>query len=73
MWPEHTVRDLGRDLPHAPMAWLKEAGFGHFGFAEDIVNKPQGPWCKRWTERLASGEIAGNAWTEIGDAKIEGF
>ncbi|MBM7048439.1 acyl-CoA dehydrogenase family protein [Rhizobium lusitanum] len=104
-------REIDRDLPHAPIAWLKEAGFGalrippeegghgatlpelfnllielseadsnitqalrgHFGFAEDIVNKPQGPWRKRWTERLASGEIAGNAWTEIGDAKIEGF
>ncbi|CAN7653490.1 acyl-CoA dehydrogenase family protein [Pararhizobium sp. LjRoot238] len=52
---------------------ITQALRGHFGFAEDIVNKPQGAWRKRWTERLSRGEIAGNAWTEIGDAKIEGF
>ncbi len=46
---------------------------GHFGFVEDVVNKAQGPDRKRWTERISRGEIAGNAWTEIGNAKQEGF
>lgn len=46
---------------------------GHFGFVEDVINKAQGPDRKRWTERISRGEIAGNAWTEIGDARQESF
>lgn len=46
---------------------------GHFGFVEDIVNKAPGAIRKRWTERIRRGEIAGNAWTEIGPAKQEAF
>ncbi len=52
---------------------ITQALRGHFGFAEDIVNKASGAWRTRWTERLVRGEIAGNAWTEIGEAKQEGF
>lgn len=52
---------------------ITQALRGHFGFAEDIANLPPGDRRKRWAERLARGEIAGNAWTEIGDAGIEGF
>jgi alkylation response protein AidB-like acyl-CoA dehydrogenase len=46
---------------------------GHFGFVEDVINKAQGPDRKRWAERIARGEVAGNAWTEIGSARQEGF
>lgn len=52
---------------------ITQALRGHFGFAEDIVNKSKGAWRTRWTGRLSGGEIAGNAWTEIGEAKQEGF
>jgi alkylation response protein AidB-like acyl-CoA dehydrogenase len=52
---------------------ITQALRGHFGFAEDVVNKSDGAWRQRWTARLSRGEIAGNAWTEIGDAKAEGF
>jgi len=52
---------------------ITQALRGHFGFVEDIVNKAQGPDRSRWTERLARGEIAGNAWTEIGNAQQSGF
>lgn len=52
---------------------ITQALRGHFGFAEDIANLPPGDRRKRWAERLARGEIAGNAWTEIGNAGIEGF
>ncbi len=52
---------------------ITQALRGHFGFVEDIVNKAAGPDRARWTERLARGEIAGNAWTEIGNAQQSGF
>ncbi len=52
---------------------ITQALRGHFGFVEDIVNKAQGPDRSRWTERLARGEIAGNAWTEIGNAQQSSF
>ncbi|WP_313192410.1 monooxygenase [Shinella zoogloeoides] len=104
-------RELGRKLPGAEIARLKDARFGalrvpeaeggfgatvpellnllielsaadsnitqalrgHFGFAEDIVNKAEGTDRRRWTDRLARGEIAGNAWTEIGNARQDTF
>lgn len=31
---------------------------GHFGFTGDAVNKPEGESHKRWTKRIARGEIA---------------
>ncbi|ASY60595.1 MULTISPECIES: monooxygenase [Sinorhizobium] len=52
---------------------ITQALRGHFGFVEDVVNKAQGPDRARWTGRLARGEIAGNAWTEIGNAQQSGF
>lgn len=52
---------------------ITQALRGHFGFTEDIINKTAGPDRRRWTERLARGEIAGNAWTEIGNAQQSSF
>lgn len=45
----------------------------HFGFAEDIVNSHNRDRRNRWLPRLARGEIAGSAWTEIGEAKQAAF
>jgi alkylation response protein AidB-like acyl-CoA dehydrogenase len=52
---------------------ITQALRGHFGFVEDVVSKAVGPDRRRWTERIARGEIAGNAWTEIGNANQEAF
>ncbi|PYE31109.1 MULTISPECIES: acyl-CoA dehydrogenase family protein [unclassified Rhizobium] len=52
---------------------ITQALRGHFGFVEDVVGKPQDDSRKRWVQRIAAGEIAGNAWTEIGDAKRDAF
>lgn len=52
---------------------ITQALRGHFGFVEDIVNRSTDPSRRRWVERIARGEIAGNAWTEIGGAKQEAF
>ncbi|MBB4008249.1 acyl-CoA dehydrogenase family protein [Allorhizobium taibaishanense] len=46
---------------------------GHFGFAENVVNTAPGGFRTRWSERIAKGEIAGNAWTEIGNASQATF
>ncbi|CAM5773737.1 monooxygenase [Labrys miyagiensis] len=45
----------------------------HFGFTEDIVNSHSASRRARWLPRLARGEIAGSAWTEIGEAKQAAF
>jgi alkylation response protein AidB-like acyl-CoA dehydrogenase len=52
---------------------ITQALRGHFGFAENLVNRQPGKDRKRWTERLRRGEIAGNAWTEINNASQEAF
>lgn len=52
---------------------ITQALRGHFGFVEDVVNQPAGANRTRWAQRIARGEIAGNAWTEIGDAKQDVF
>jgi alkylation response protein AidB-like acyl-CoA dehydrogenase len=52
---------------------ITQAMRGHFGFVEDVVSKPAGDARRRWAERIARGEIAGNAWTEIGNAKQDAF
>ena len=52
---------------------ITQALRGNFGFVEDVVSKAPGPDRRRWTERLARGEIAGNAWTEIGEAGQAAF
>ena len=43
---------------------------GHFAFAEDRLNSPPGPARDRWFKRFVDGDIAGNAWTEIGSVTI---
>lgn len=52
---------------------ITQALRGHFGFVEDVVNKASGETRQRWTERIVRGEIAGNAWTEVGAAKQDAF
>lgn len=47
---------------------ITQALRGHFGLVEDVINTRPGKDRQRWTERFARGEIAGNAWTEIGNA-----
>jgi alkylation response protein AidB-like acyl-CoA dehydrogenase len=42
---------------------------GHFGFAEDTLNWRDPKRQAKWFKRLAQGDIVGNAWTEVGDAK----
>lgn len=96
-------RERERILPHDPIRWLKEAGFGavripqdqggggasvpqlfqllielseadpnvtqalrgHFAFAEDRLNAPPSLQRDRWFERFATGQLVGNAWTEV--------
>jgi alkylation response protein AidB-like acyl-CoA dehydrogenase len=43
---------------------------GHFAFAEDRLNSPPGPARDLWFKRFVDGDIAGNAWTEIGSVTI---
>lgn len=43
---------------------------GHFAFVEDRLNAPRDNATLLWFERFVRGEIAGNAWTEIGSVKI---
>lgn len=45
----------------------------HLGFVEDIMNLKSGPRRSVWTSRIAGGETIGSAWTEIGDAPLDGF
>lgn len=43
---------------------------GHFAFAEDRLNSTPGPGRDLWFKRFVDGDIAGNAWTEIGSVTI---
>ena len=43
---------------------------GHFAFAEDRLNSAPGPARDLWFKRFVDGDIAGNAWTEIGSVSI---
>ncbi|WP_448092874.1 acyl-CoA dehydrogenase family protein [Pseudomonas lini] len=43
---------------------------GHFAFTEDRLNSPPGPGRDLWFKRFVEGDIAGNAWTEIGSVTI---
>ncbi|ABC36037.1 acyl-CoA dehydrogenase family protein [Burkholderia thailandensis] len=101
-------RDRTRALPHEPIRWLKEAGFGavrvpvhaggagasipqlvqllielgaadsnlpqalrgHFAFVEDWLNAPAASARQAWFDRFASGQLVGNAWTEVGDVAL---
>ena len=68
-WPEVTA--LWIDLVAAD-ANLAQALRGHFVFAEDVLFRHRrGEDVRRWFERFVAGEIAGNAWTEIGSTSID--
>lgn len=68
-WTEVTA--LWIDLVAAD-ANLAQALRGHFVFAEDVVFRHRrGEDVSRWFERFVAGEIAGNAWTEIGSTSID--
>lgn len=43
---------------------------GHFAFVEDRLNAPETPDREVWFKRFVAGELAGNAWTEVGAVKI---
>ena len=43
---------------------------GHFAFVEDRLNAPSGPQRDIWYQRFVAGELAGNAWTEVGSVAI---
>lgn len=43
---------------------------GHFAFVEDRLNAPDSPHRTAWLQRFAQGELVGNAWTEVGDARL---
>ena len=46
---------------------LPQAFRGHFALAEDRVwQHARGQDQRVWFERFAAGEIAGNAWSEVG-------
>ncbi len=46
---------------------------GHFGFVEDVVNSADQVRQGLWFPRLVRGDIVGNAWSEIGEARSTGF
>lgn len=53
---------------------ITQALRGHFGFAEDILNTKDAARRALWFGRIGRGEIAGNAWSEIGTgAALERF
>lgn len=43
---------------------------GHFAFVEDRLNAPRDKATAVWLRRFAAGDLAGNAWTEVGDVAI---
>lgn len=49
---------------------LLQALRGHFALVEDRLNAHADEDQSRWFARFVDGQIAGNAWTEIGDVKV---
>ncbi|WP_414439260.1 acyl-CoA dehydrogenase family protein [Burkholderia sp. 22PA0106] len=49
---------------------LPQALRGHFAFVEDWLNAAPGEARDVWLARFVAGELAGNAWSEIGEAVI---
>ncbi|MFL9885854.1 acyl-CoA dehydrogenase family protein [Paraburkholderia agricolaris] len=49
---------------------LPQALRGHFAFVEDRINAAPGAAREKWLQRFVTGEIVGNAWTEVGAVKI---
>lgn len=52
---------------------LTQALRAHFGFTEDVLSSRNDDHRKRWTARIAAGDIVGNAWSEVGDARQTSF
>ncbi|SHE80797.1 Acyl-CoA dehydrogenase [Kaistia soli DSM 19436] len=52
---------------------LTQALRAHFGFTEDVVSSRDDEHRRTWSARIAAGDIVGNAWSEIGDAKQQTF
>ncbi|WP_367273351.1 acyl-CoA dehydrogenase family protein, partial [Galactobacter sp.] len=51
---------------------LAQALRGHFALVEDRLLAPLGASRDRWLRRFVAGEIAGNAWTEVGSTQLGG-
>ncbi|KAA9130695.1 acyl-CoA dehydrogenase family protein [Microbacterium caowuchunii] len=49
---------------------IPQALRGHFALVEDRLNAHAGTDQSVWFERFVAGEIAGNAWTEVGDVAV---
>lgn len=49
---------------------LAQALRGHFAYVEDLLNAPDSPRRDAWLQRIAAGELVGNAWSEIGERKL---
>lgn len=49
---------------------ITQALRGHFAFVEDRLNAPRDAANEVWLRRFAAGDLAGNAWTEVGDVAI---
>ena len=49
---------------------IPQALRGHFAYVEDRLNQHATSDQSAWFARFVSGEIAGNAWTEIGEVKV---
>lgn len=49
---------------------LPQALRGHFALVEDRIGAHADIDQSRWFARFVDGQIAGNAWTEVGDVKI---
>jgi alkylation response protein AidB-like acyl-CoA dehydrogenase len=45
----------------------------HFGFIEDVLNSQDAEWRDLWLQRVVEGQIVGNGYSEIGDAKVSTF
>ncbi|WP_166997134.1 acyl-CoA dehydrogenase family protein [Paramicrobacterium fandaimingii] len=43
---------------------------GHIAFVEDQLTAPASPERDAWLDRFVSGEIVGNAWSEVGSATV---
>lgn len=49
---------------------IPQALRGHFAYVEDRINQHASSDQSAWFARFVAGEIAGNAWTEIGEVKV---
>jgi len=60
---------LGLTIPQLAEADSNRAQIfrGHFAFTEDRLVAPQGEARTRWLDRIASGDLIGNAWSETGN------